>query len=105
MPGAGTVELQPHNLMHMWVGDLSYPNIEDIGTYYASGYDPIFYTHHAYIDRLWDIWCNIGSGDSRRHTDLTDPDLLNSSFLFYDEEARLVRITVRDMLDIEKLRS
>lgn len=74
-PGAGTVKLQPHNLMHAWVGDLlSYPNAEDMGAYYAAGRDPIFYTHHANIDRLWDVWRNIGKGE-----DFTDPDWLNSS--------------------------
>nr|CAB3470875.1 unnamed protein product [Digitaria exilis] len=108
MPGAGTVELALHNVVHRWTGDLSRPNNENMGAYYSSARDPIFYPHHANSDRLWEVWRggDIAGGDRRRprHADFTDPDWLDSSFLFYDEEARLVRVTVRDMLDVEKLR-
>jgi polyphenol oxidase len=112
MPGAGTVELWLHNLVHRWTGDLSQPNHEDMGAYYSSARDPIFYPHHANSDRLWEVWrrddadADAGGtgGDRPRHADFTDPDWLDSSFLFYDEDARLVRVTVRDMLDIGKLR-
>ncbi|CAN6177533.1 unnamed protein product [Urochloa humidicola] len=100
MPGAGTVELWLHNIVHRWTGDLSCPNHEDMGAFYSSARDPIFYPHHANSDRLWEVWRRAGAG----HADFTDPDWLDSSFLFYDEEARLVRVTVRDMLDIWKLR-
>lgn len=106
MPGPGTVEWAPHNTMHTWTGDQSRPNKENMGVYYSAGRDPIFYPHHGNIDRLWEAWRSIvvSSGSRRLQADLTDPDWLDSSFLFYDEEARLVRITVRDVLDIEKLR-
>ncbi|KAF8659020.1 hypothetical protein HU200_058864 [Digitaria exilis] len=108
MPGAGTVELALHNVVHRWTGDLSRPNNENMGAYYSSARDPIFYPHHANSDRLWEVWRggDISGGDRRqpRHVDFTDSDWLDSSFLFYDEEARLVRVTVRDMLDVEKLR-
>ncbi|KAM0879649.1 hypothetical protein ACQ4PT_034091 [Festuca glaucescens] len=97
-PGAGTVELCPHNPVHNWVGNTTKTSFEDMGTYYSSGRDPLFYPHHNNLDRLWQAWRDLG------HVDFTDPDWLDSSFLFYDEEARLVRITVRDVLDIDKLR-
>ncbi|KAL6602993.1 hypothetical protein ACP70R_043354 [Stipagrostis hirtigluma subsp. patula] len=108
-PGAGTVELCPHNTMHRWTGDISRPNHEDMGAYYSSARDPIFFPHHANSDRLWEVWRDIGGanhgcGGRSCRSDFTDPDWLDSSFLFYDEEARLVRVTVRDMLDVEKLR-
>ncbi|KAL6874155.1 hypothetical protein ACP4OV_014237 [Aristida adscensionis] len=107
-PGAGTVELCPHNTMHKWTGDISHRNHEDMGSYYSAARDPIFYPHHANTDRLWEAWRDLvaGGGEPPRHrqADFTDPDWLDSSFLFYDEEARLVRVTVRDMLDVGKLR-
>lgn len=104
-PGAGTVELFPHNTMHTWTGDLARPSVENMGVYYSAGRDPIFYPHHNNIDRLWEVWRDVGAARGYRgHVDFTDPDWLDSSFLFYDEEARLVRITVRDVLDIDKLR-
>ncbi|CAM0913421.1 unnamed protein product [Alopecurus aequalis] len=104
-PGAGTVERSPHNTMHTWTGDVALPNIENMGVYYSAGRDPLFYPHHNNIDRLWEAWRDTGAARGYRgHVDFTDPDWLDSSFLFYDEEARLVRITVRDVLDIDKLR-
>ncbi|CAM0908421.1 unnamed protein product [Alopecurus aequalis] len=99
MPGAGTVEQSPHNTMHTWVGNATKTSFENMGTYYSAGRDPLFYVHHNNLDRLWDAWRGFPG-----HADFTDPDWLDSSFLFYDEEARLVRITVRDVLDIDKLR-
>ncbi|TVU25799.1 hypothetical protein EJB05_28309, partial [Eragrostis curvula] len=107
-PGAGTAELAPHNTMHAWIGNWWYPNGEDMGAYYAAGRDPIFYAFHANVDRLWEAWRRVGvrnGGDKRRRAvEFNDLDWLDSSFLFYDEEARLVRVKVRDMLDTEKLR-
>lgn len=104
-PGPGTVEHHPHNTMHVWTGDISRPNLENMGGFYAAGRDPLFYPHHANIDRLWKAWCDLAAArGNRRQAYLTDSDWLNSSFLLYDEEARLVRVTVRDMLDSEKLR-
>ncbi|KQK10121.1 polyphenol oxidase I, chloroplastic [Brachypodium distachyon] len=105
MPGAGTVELAPHNTVHTWTGDITLPNVENMGDYYSAGRDPIFYPHHNNIDRLWQAWRDAGVARGYRgHVDFTDPDWLDSSFLFYNEDARLVRITVRDVLDTEKLR-
>ncbi|KAL6614345.1 hypothetical protein ACP70R_036615 [Stipagrostis hirtigluma subsp. patula] len=105
MPGAGTVEVYPHNTMHWWTGDNSQPNHEDMGAYYSAGRDPIFYSHHANIDRLWEAWrANVSAGGKQQQVDFADPDWLDSSFLFYDERARLVRVTVRDMLDMDRLR-
>ncbi|CAO2182756.1 unnamed protein product [Urochloa humidicola] len=99
MPGGGTVELAPHNTMHVWTGEQSRPNAENMGAYYSAGRDPIFYPHHANIDRLWDCWRDTaGAGFA------DDPDWLDSSFLLYDEDARLVRVAVRDVLDARKLR-
>ncbi|KAL6845481.1 hypothetical protein ACP4OV_024976 [Aristida adscensionis] len=108
MPGPGSLELCPHNTMHSWTGNGALFNEEDMGVYYSAGRDPVFYPYHANIDRLWEEWRRIrrggGGGRLRRGVEFTDPDWLDASFLFYDEEARLVRVTVRDVLDMEKLR-
>ncbi|KAK3165679.1 hypothetical protein QOZ80_1AG0036350 [Eleusine coracana subsp. coracana] len=100
-PGAGSLEIYPHNHVHYWCGDLRRSNFEDMGVYYSAGRDPILYPHHSNVDRMWEVWRAL---DPDRHVDFTDPDWLDSSFLFYDEEARLVRVTVRDVLDVSKLR-
>ncbi|XP_047309494.1 polyphenol oxidase, chloroplastic-like [Impatiens glandulifera] len=98
-PGPGSLENMPHGPVHIWVGDSTQPNFEDMGNFYSAGRDPIFYAHHSNIDRLWSIWKTLGG----RRQDFTDPDWLNSSFLFYDENAQMVRVKVKDSLDSTKL--
>lgn len=98
--GRGSLELVPHNTVHTWTGDPRRNNDEDMGAFYSAARDPIFYAHHANIDRLWSVWKTLG----RKHKDFSDSDWLDSDFLFYDEEARLVRVKVRDCLDMERLR-
>ncbi|CAL4980258.1 unnamed protein product [Urochloa decumbens] len=62
--------------------------------------DPVFFAHHGNVDRMWNIWKTCLPTPN---TDLTCPDWLDASFLFYDEEARLVRVRVRDCLDTTAL--
>ncbi|CAI9087521.1 OLC1v1021602C1 [Oldenlandia corymbosa var. corymbosa] len=97
--GAGSVEITPHGPVHVWTGDRTQPNLEDMGNFYSAARDPIFYAHHSNIDRMWNIWKTLGG----RRQDITDPDWLNASFLFYDENAQMVRVRVRDCLDTAKL--
>jgi len=50
------LERQPHNLGHGWVGgDMSNPMI--------SPNDPIFWMHHAQIDRIWAEWQKRNPGE------------------------------------------
>ncbi|RCV27699.1 hypothetical protein SEVIR_5G350400v4 [Setaria viridis] len=96
--GPGPVENIPHGPVHIWCGDPSQPSREDMGNFYSAGSDPLFYAHHANIDRMWTVWKGLDDV-RRRRTDLADPDWLDASFLFYDETPKLVRIRVRDVLD------
>uniref|UniRef100_A0A6V7QVM9 Tyrosinase copper-binding domain-containing protein n=1 Tax=Ananas comosus var. bracteatus TaxID=296719 RepID=A0A6V7QVM9_ANACO len=98
-PGAGTVERESHSSVHWWTGDPTHKT-EDMGAFYSAGRDPIFFAHHGNVDRMWYLWRGLGS----THQDFTDPDWLNSTFLFYDENAQLVRVRVQDCLDISALR-
>lgn len=98
-PGAGTVENTPHGTVHVWTGNPNNPNDEDMGTLYSAGRDPIFFAHHGNIDRLWEVWKSLGG----RRKDLTSTDWLDAAFLFYDENAQLVRVTIKDALDTTKL--
>ncbi|KAG2562993.1 hypothetical protein PVAP13_8KG242300 [Panicum virgatum] len=99
-PGAGTIELQPHNLVHDWTGDPSRNHGEDMGVLGTAARDPVFFAHHGNIDRMWYIRRNcLRPGN----TNFTDSDWLDARFLFYDEEARLVRVRVGDCLDTRAL--
>ncbi len=61
---AGGIELEPHNNVHVQVGGDD-PGPEDPDTFRndglmseveTAGLDPIFWLHHANIDRLWEVW-------------------------------------------------
>lgn len=92
-PGYGTVETQPHNSLHGWTGNQKNILQKDMGALYAAARDPIFYIHHVNIDRLWEVWRGLNKDD------IDDPDYLDSEFVFYDENAQLVKVKVRDAYD------
>ncbi|KDP20931.1 hypothetical protein JCGZ_21402 [Jatropha curcas] len=99
-PGAGSIENIPHGPVHLWTGDSTQPNKEDMGNFYSAGRDPIFFAHHANVDRMWTLWKTLGGS---KRTEITDTDWLNAEFLFYDENANLVRVKVKDSIDYKKL--
>ncbi|KNA17669.1 hypothetical protein SOVF_077810 [Spinacia oleracea] len=98
-PGGGSVENIPHGTVHVWTGDRTQPNFENMGNFYSAARDPLFYAHHANIDRMWSVWKTLGGN----RQDFTDPDWLNASFIFYDENAQAVRVRIRDSLDTARL--
>ncbi|XP_027346142.1 polyphenol oxidase A1, chloroplastic-like [Abrus precatorius] len=100
-PGAGSLENVPHGPVHDWTGDKRQSNRENMGIFYSAARDPVFYSHHSNVDRMWSIWKTKVPGGKRR--DFTDPDWLESGFLFYDENKNLVRVKVKDSLDTTKL--
>ncbi|KAI3458385.1 hypothetical protein Pfo_015048 [Paulownia fortunei] len=96
--GAGSIEVAPHNTLHTWTGDPREPYTENMGVFYSAARDPIFYTHHANIDRLWTIWVSKLQGKV-----FSDPDWLEASFVFYNEDAKPVRVKIKDGLDLSRL--
>ncbi|KAL1817960.1 hypothetical protein DCAR_0522457 [Daucus carota subsp. sativus] len=97
---AGAIENQPHTQLHIWTGDPEQKYGEDMGRFFSAGRDPLFYSHHANVDRMWNIWKTL-PGKNRK--DIDDPDWLDSAFLFYDENEKLVRVKVRDCVDTKKM--
>ncbi|CAM6083504.1 unnamed protein product [Calypogeia fissa] len=98
--GAGVLEMGPDRGVHLWTGEEE--SGEDMGISYTSARDPIFFAHHSEVDRLWVLWKKLGGKD------IDDPDWLDTEFIFYDQFydqiGRMVIVTVRDSLDIDKLR-
>jgi hypothetical protein len=70
----GDFESQPHDVVHEALGGL-------MGVVDTSAQDPIFWLHHANIDRMWKLWLAQGGG----RTDASDAAWLNTRFTFYDE--------------------
>ncbi|GAA1949724.1 tyrosinase family protein [Agromyces allii] len=79
----GTVEDRPHNYVHMAIGGV-------MRSPSTAGRDPVFWLHHANIDRLWEVWLSLEG--SIRLTDAADtpPELVtawdSSTFWFGDEQ-------------------
>jgi tyrosinase len=71
---SGNIENNPHNLVHVYVGGSS-PDGQTYGLMSDPGLaalDPIFYLHHANIDRMWAAW-----NQNPANTNPTDPNWLN----------------------------
>ncbi|MCO5566379.1 hypothetical protein L7F22_020056 [Adiantum nelumboides] len=77
-PGAGTIESAPHNSVHEYHASILY----------ALGRHPIFYLHHANIDKLWEIWRGL------RREDIDDLNYLDSDFVFYEKNAQLIKLNL-----------
>ncbi|MBV9250526.1 MAG: tyrosinase family protein [Acetobacteraceae bacterium] len=84
----GDLELQPHNVVHSTLGGL-------MGNPLTAAQDPIFWLHHANIDRLWNRWLQQGGG----RADPGDGAWLNTRFTFYDEAGHAVYLTGADIVD------
>ncbi|XP_020150179.1 polyphenol oxidase I, chloroplastic [Aegilops tauschii subsp. strangulata] len=94
-PGSpGSLENAAHTAVHIWVGG-------DMGVLGTAGRDPVFYSHHANVDRMWHLWTTtLGNQD---FVGAGTGDWRDTSFVFYDEKRRPVRISVRDVLDAGRL--
>ena len=92
---AGDCEVVPHGSMHVAVGGPS----GWMSAFNTAGLDPIFWLHHANIDRLWEVW-------RKREASHTDPTLAawlsGVSFDFHDAAGAQVSLTVDQVLDTTK---
>jgi hypothetical protein len=52
------------------------------------GGDPMFYIHHANIDRIWESWNRLGNKNP------TDPKYLNRKFAYGDRSGKRVDLPV-----------
>jgi Common central domain of tyrosinase/Polyphenol oxidase middle domain len=92
-PAPGALENQPHNIMHVAVGGASglMSRVE------TAALDPIFWLHHANIDRLWEEW---------RLDQHSNPSTLSwegRRFRLRDDSGQLVRMRVGDVVDTTTL--
>ena len=90
--GFGELEGSPHNNIHVWVGD-------DMGRVADAGNDPLFWCHHANVDRIWALWNEMGNVNS------DDTDWLNHMFNdhFFDGSGSSIDVSVSDMVSTYNL--
>lgn len=84
-----------HDLLHGWTGGINprsdrQPRGGDMGAVATAAYDPIFWSHHAMIDRVWYLW------QLRHGTNNIPPDYLARPLAPFS-------LTVQDVLDIRRL--
>lgn len=91
---------QPHGVMHCAVGTgCSTP---DMGFVPIAGLDPVFYMHHANIDRLWQCWLNKQAQGKPitlawAKANLGMPDSwYDTPYSFADENGAQVKVTIAD---------
>jgi tyrosinase len=92
---------QPHGTMHCATGMGC--RAPDIGLVALAGNDPVFYMHHANIDRLWQCWLNSKANGQTINlawakSNLGMPDSwYQTSFDFVDEDGNVVTRTIADV--------
>jgi polyphenol oxidase len=115
---SGALESSPHGPVHIWTGETSpgqtpeppgclYPDTPggtpkdqsqfgclDMGVLATAAQDPIFFSHHSNIDRLWDVWVQTPGSQGN----WTSSTWLNHRFNFYDENGDWIYISVADVL-------
>lgn len=88
----GELESQPHNVVHDAIGgDTGWMGDPD-----CAARDPIFWLHHANIDRLWQVWLNQGN----RANPLGAENWKNQPFTFFDGGGNEVRLTGCQILNM-----
>jgi tyrosinase len=96
----GSLEQMPHDQVHDQVGG-------PMGDPVTAGNDPIFWLHHANIDRLWQVWLNISPENNPANKNPADPRWLalsgliapRNKFWFHDEQGMAATLNPQDVLD------
>ncbi len=83
----GELESLPHDMVHVSIGGA-------MGDPRTAALDPIFWLHHANIDRLWQVWLNKGG-----RVNPTKSSWLNFPFVFHDKDGNQVAMNSSDVED------
>jgi tyrosinase len=86
----GRLEDTPHNAVHGFVGGRE----GLMGNILAAALDPIFWLHHANIDRLWSVW-----SEAPGHADPAQPKWRGQSFRFFDKHGHEVAMKCGKVLE------
>lgn len=92
----GAVEDTPHNFIHGFLGGQN--GFMSFTT--TAALDPIFWLHHCNLDRLWEVWRNMGDG---RRNPTQAAWLTDQRFSIPRSQADSFSFTCKDMLDTTKI--
>ncbi|MCU1230896.1 MAG: hypothetical protein JWO97_3780 [Acidobacteria bacterium] len=100
----GSLEGGPHGAVHIWTGQpslLCQDGVADMGILATAAQDPIFFAHHANIDRLWDVWLNTPA--TPPHTNPIEPASgpvwRPHTWTYYDQNKVWYSIAVSDTIN------
>ncbi|MFC3031177.1 tyrosinase family protein [Pseudoalteromonas fenneropenaei] len=101
---SGGVESLPHNIVHVDVGQ-SAPNGDPglMADPDLAGLDPIFYLHHANIDRLWSYWLSLGDGRANPADQSWLQGPIGRPFMMPMPDGESWRYAPKDVLSTEQL--
>jgi tyrosinase len=94
LPGRvkGLLERPPHDTVHVLIsGNMGDPR--------TAALDPIFWLHHANVDRLWDVW--LAGGHLNPSDDAWMKNVVDGTpqpFTFFDENGQKVDVTSAEFL-------
>lgn len=89
----GELEQLPHDQVHVSIGGA-------MGDPRTAALDPIFWLHHANIDRLWQVWINMGN-----RINPTESSWLNFAFDFHDKSGNPAEMTCQQVEDTRNVLS
>lgn len=92
----GSLEGSPHDVIHGLVGGNGNPSQSWMSFPETAARDPIFWLHHAMIDRLWNRW--IARNEGRRNP-VGNSVWMDTQFTFFNENGQQVTMRGRDILD------
>ncbi len=101
----GLLEDTPHGAVHVLVGN-DFDAAGNLlragwmGSFYTAGLDPVFWLHHANIDRLWQVWLD---ADPAHVNPIDDPAWFDTEFSFPRVGGGLHTWSVGDVLDTDAL--
>lgn len=108
----GQLESLPHNTVHGFVGGQTVPRptqwtqVGLMSTPQTAALDPIFWLHHANIDRLWEVWLNRDK-DNQNPTDDADwmhgPPATGRNFFLPDIHGQVRQVHVADIASAQSL--
>ena len=85
----------PHGYVHVWTADhnvdFDSPK-QDMGVLETAARDPLFWAHHANIDRLWDVWI------AKYGTPSYPQAFLDQKWTFWNQQSpsKLIRMSADD---------
>jgi polyphenol oxidase len=96
---SGRIEGAPHGGVHLWTTNPTtlVPPQVNMGVLGTAAFDPVFFAHHANIDRLWQVWLDTAA--TPPHANPSEDAWGQQTFVFYDGRRLWSQIAVEQVVD------